>query len=123
MVIYKEPFKVITIILVGLVFNYWLNRFLKEWIAEPLDPKIFPNNKHNNYANPSGHSQFYSFLFFSLYFFYPDLYPVHLVVLFLYIRMIYLCLTIGYHTPKQLILGTLVGSSFAYLVYKLFLRL
>ena len=118
----------------GLILNHKINVFLKEWIREPLDPIVFPNRKKNKYANPSGHAQFYSFLFFFFFFFLREgkeerrgiryIRYLRFFLLFLtislYIRTIYVCLTKGYHTPKQLLFGTFMGFIVCFFLYTCF---
>ena len=115
---------VILFLVFGLCLNYNINVFLKEWIKEPLDPIVFPNRKKNKYGNPSGHAQFYSFLFFFFLLFpmphfYVKLFMLSLIAFF-YLKTIYVCLTRGYHTPKQLLFGTFMGFVVCFSLYTCF---
>jgi membrane-associated phospholipid phosphatase len=107
---------IILILLVGIELNKRINLFLKQWIAEPLDPKVFGNRKRGKYANPSGHAQFYSFILFFVLFFYfymgyksPYVLGCIILIFILYINTIVVCMIYGYHTPKQLFFGTVTG--------------
>ncbi len=118
---HKRLLTILILLVIGVFINKEINIFLKEWIKEPLDPKVFGERKKNKYGNPSGHAQFYSFLFFFTLFFLYRTYRdstitniCFMVVILLYLRTIYVCLTYGYHTPKQLLFGTFMGFFVCY---------
>ena len=117
---------------VGLIANSVLNIILKGLIQEPRP--MFDNKKiklmtthakeyffqngipFGIYGMPSGHAQT---AFFTTIFIYLSLKHTNLLYLYLIISL-FICyqrIKIQYHSMSQIIVGAIVGSGFAYIVY------
>lgn len=107
---------------VGSFLNYYLILLLKSIIKEPRpsNPILFIEDDIYKgailYGMPSGHAQI---AFFSTTFLYLTKRPFALVVLSLFVGIltIYQRFKFRRHTAEQLAVGTIIGSSFSYLVY------
>ena len=109
------------VFVIGFILNSFMNLFLKQLFREPRQkdplPFIDSNNLigNNYYGLPSGHAQS---VFFSLTF----LYLTNNSIFMLYIMSCITVVTIYQrwkyrrHTIKQLIIGSFVGSLFAWTV-------
>jgi membrane-associated phospholipid phosphatase len=119
---------------VGLISNSVINLILKGLIQEPRP--IFDNKKirlmtahakdyffqngipFEMYGMPSGHAQM---AFFTSVFIYLSLKHTNLSYLYLAISL-FICyqrIKIQYHSISQIIVGAIVGSGFAYIIYQL----
>jgi membrane-associated phospholipid phosphatase len=115
------------VFLFGSLINCWINMFLKHIFREPRpqNPIAFVDSNYlignNYYGLPSGHAQS---IFFSLTFFYKVIKPFSnyddiftfyimscIAVLTLYQRWKY-----RRHTIKQVLIGSIVGSFFAWIL-------
>ena len=109
------------VFVVGFILNSFMNLFLKQLFREPRpkDPLPFIDSNNlignNYYGLPSGHAQS---VFFSLTF----LYLTNNSIFMLYIMSCITVITIYQrwkyrrHTIKQLIIGSFVGSLFAWII-------
>ena len=123
--------------LLGIILNMFLNQLLKYLIKQPrpyIDQKTFElamkHMKNTNYFNlisydavlgmPSGHSQGVFFITAFMYFVFKNQYP-NLITFYLLISIITIIQRVYYkfHTVNQIIVGGLIGISFAYLMYYL----
>jgi hypothetical protein len=129
MIINKYKIDLIILFIIGCIVCFYLNRFLKNMITEPLNPLVFPNRKNNKYANPSGHAQMNSFCvgFLLLLYFYDkkDKQNIFLnclcLSLFFYLSSFITCIIHRYHTYGQLLFGTIIGilfSGFCFFIYR-----
>jgi membrane-associated phospholipid phosphatase len=115
------------VFLFGSIINCWINMFLKHIFREPRpqNPLAFVDSNdligNNYYGLPSGHAQS---VFFSLTFFYKVIQPFsncdHIVIFYIMICVTILTLYQRWkyrrHTIKQLIIGSVVGSFFAWIL-------
>jgi len=119
---------------IGLFANAVLNLILKGVIQEPrpmFDSKkiklmtthardyFFQNGiPFDVYGMPSGHAQA---AFFMSIFMYLSLKHTNLLYLYLFFSLLicYQRVKFDYHSMSQVVVGSIVGSSFAYLVYQL----
>jgi membrane-associated phospholipid phosphatase len=127
--------------LIGYIFNILLNQVLKICFKQPrpsIDSKTFDlalkqMKKVNSYANlisydavlgmPSGHTQgvFYStaFVFFVL----SQKNPISNLILFFYLSVVLITILqrvyYRFHTVAQIIVGAIIGITYAYIIYLL----
>lgn len=119
---------------VGLIVNSVLNIILKGLIQEPRP--VFDNKKiklmtshkkdfffqngipFDMYGMPSGHAQM---AFFTSAFIYLSLKHTNLLYLYLLISLLicYQRIKIEYHSIPQIVVGAIIGTYFAYIVYHL----
>jgi membrane-associated phospholipid phosphatase len=113
------------VFLFGSLINCWINMFLKHIFREPRpqNPIVFVDSNdligNNYYGLPSGHAQS---IFFSLTFYYKVTKPFsnydHIFILYIMSCITVLTLYQRWkyrrHTIKQLIIGAVVGSFFAW---------
>lgn len=108
--------------IVGSFLNYWLNLVLKILIKQPrpsnpiayIQDHIYKGS--NVYGMPSGHAQI---SFFSITFLYltKKSFTLFLVSLFIGCLTLYQRWKFRRHTVEQLIIGTITGSTFSYMMY------
>jgi len=117
---------------IGFLFNAILNTVIKGILKFPRpseDPKefnlaiknghhfIFKNGiPHDIFGMPSGHSQA---VFFTTFFIYLALkkYKITLYFFLFSLLVIYQRVKDNYHTPLQVLCGSIAGALFAYLIY------
>jgi hypothetical protein len=103
------------IFIAGSICCQLLNIFLKNLIAEPLDPSVFPNRTVNIYANPSGHAQMNAFCVCFLLFITTSEKSsilISILSIVIYLLSVVTCINNRYHTYDQLFLGTIIGLLF-----------
>ena len=118
----RKPYLIMYIL--GMILNMVLNGSLKMWIRQPR-PKHqidFMDNETltgvNRYGMPSGHAQM---SFFSIVYLLCMKRPTQLYML---VFIVIGCLTLyqrvkfGRHTIEQVVIGTIIGSIFSYMVYR-----
>ena len=127
--------------LIGYIFNILLNQVLKIWLKQPrpsIDSKTFDlalkqMKKVNSYANlisydavlgmPSGHAQgiFYSAAFVFLVLSQKN--TISNLVLFFYLSIIFVTIVqrvyYRFHTVAQIIVGAIIGGTYAYFIFTL----
>lgn len=106
----------------GSIINNFLNGYLKNWIKQPRPKHPLPYIDDNQikgfqiYGMPSGHAQIVSFTSTFLYLTKGNR-TLLLVCLFISLLTIYQRWSFRRHTIEQLIIGTIVGSSFSYILF------
>jgi membrane-associated phospholipid phosphatase len=139
----KKKYHFFEFYIIGFILNIFLNQFLKILIKQPrpsVDSKTFDlAMKHmkncTNYTNlisydkvlgmPSGHSQgvFFTTTFIFLVYFNKKLSfnknNIYILLFYIVISLVTITQRVYYkfHTINQIIVGGLIGISFAYLVY------
>ena len=111
----------------GMVLNFILNGMLKRIIKQPRPQKQIEFMDHENlkgtnqYGMPSGHSQL---SFYSIVYILCVKRPVKeclLVFGLLFVGFItmYQRVKFGRHTIEQVVVGSIIGSTFSYMIYRL----
>jgi membrane-associated phospholipid phosphatase len=118
--LYKS--KYLFVYIIGIIMNSFLNIYLKQILKEPRpsNSKNFIDSEQlhgkNFYGLPSGHAQSVAF---SLTFLYLTKGPIAFIYVMSCVAVITIYQRWKYrrHTGKQLIIGTIIGSLFAWVIY------
>ena len=118
------------IFIIGVILNNSLNEILKYLIKQPRpsNPKSYIDDKFitgpHIFGMPSGHAQTTSFAIIFLYLTQRKintqlpLYNIWLPLsVFIYILTVYQRWSFRRHTIEQLVIGTIVGATFAQIIY------
>jgi membrane-associated phospholipid phosphatase len=106
----------------GSIINNFLNEYLKNWIKQPRPQNPIPYMDDDRikgvhiYGMPSGHAQIVVFTVTFLYLTKGN-HILLLISLFIAILTLYQRWSFRRHTVEQLIIGSITGASFAYLLF------
>ena len=131
--------KILLIVIINVIsaLNIKFKDYLKNTIKEKLPNKKLIK-KHiemsqNIYGMPSGHAQYISFFLVLFYLFFIQtknsklvdntyIYSLIIATVIIYICEIISCIIYNYHTPMQLIVGTIIGGFVSYVSFFLFCK-
>ena len=127
--------KIVLIVIINVIstINIKFKDYLQDTIKEKIPDKKLIKKKiemgqTNIYGMPSGHAQYISFFLVVLYLFFIQtknsklidntyIYLLMIATVIIYIYEIISCIIYNYHTPMQLIVGTILGVVLSYVSF------